>query len=172
MNIKRSAALVTAADRGLGHASVQALLGKPNAQKAMSRKSRLLTLAFAIAALPGGGAFAAEDTCSVSLTQDPLVMRLGKDEFRIAFGLDASNCNGAGCSGSIRYETTWETEDGVRNVEQKTVSFDIPAGAERSLSVDRSYFDTAEAKHTTNVVSVDVSQIRCDGAPQAGLASR
>ena len=34
------------------------------------------------------------------------------------------------------------------------------------------YFDTAEAKHTTKVVGVDVSQISCAGAPQTGLASR
>ena len=67
---------------------------------------------------------------------------------------------------------TWETEDGIRSTEQKTVTFNIPDGAERSLSVDRSYFDTAEAKHTTKVVGVDVSQITCDGPPQTGLASR
>src|ERR1700678_4372735 len=29
---------------------------------------------------------------SVSLTQDPLVMRLNKDEFRIAFGINAELC--------------------------------------------------------------------------------
>ena len=138
----------------------------------MSSKKKLLSLAFAFAALPCSGAFATEGTCSVSLTQDPLVMRLGKDEFRIAFGLDASSCKDGGCSGSIRYNTTWETEDGSRMTEQKTVTFAIPEGAERSLSVDRSYFDTAEAKHTTKVVGVDVSQISCEGAPQTGLASR
>jgi len=108
----------------------------------------------------------------VSLTQDPLVMRMGKDEFRIAFGLDAASCKETGCTGSIRYNTTWETEDGIRSTEQKTVTFNIPDGAERSLSVDRSYFDTAEAKHTTKVVGVDVSQISCDGPPQTDLASR
>ena len=138
----------------------------------MSSKKKLLSLAFAFAALPCSGAFASEGTCSVGLTQDPLVMRLGKDEFRIAFGLDAASCKDGGCTGSIRYNTTWETEDGTRTTEQKTVSFAIPEGAERSLSVDRSYFDTAEAKHTTKVVDVDVAQISCDGAPQAGLASR
>jgi len=138
----------------------------------MFSKKKLLSLAFAFAALPCTGAFASEGTCSVSLTQDPLVMRIGKDEFRIAFGLDAASCKETGCTGSIRYNTTWETEDGIRSTEQKTVTFHIPDGAERSLSVDRSYFDTAEAKHTTNVVGVDVSQITCDGAPQTGLASR
>lgn len=138
----------------------------------MSSKKKLLSLAFAFAALPCSGAFATEGTCGVGLTQDPLVMRLGKDEFRIAFGLDASSCKDGGCTGSIRYNTTWETEDGVRTTEQKTVAFSIPEGAQRSLSVDRSYFDTAEAKHTTKVVGVDVSQINCDGAPATGLASR
>jgi hypothetical protein len=52
------------------------------------------------------------------------------------------------------------------------VAFDIPAGAERSLSVDRHYFDTAEAQHTTSVVGVDVEQISCDGSKATGLASR
>ena len=134
--------------------------------------NKLMSLMFAMAALPAAGAHAAPDTCSVNLTQDPLVMRVGKDEFRIAFGLDAAACKDSGCSGSISYNTTWETEDGQRSTEQKTVAFNIPDGAERSLSVDRSYFDTAEAKHTTKVVNVDVSEIRCDTGKQTGLASR
>ena len=138
----------------------------------MSCKMKLLNLAFAFAALPCTGAFATEGTCSVSLTQDPLVMRVGKDEFRIAFGLDAASCKDSGCRGTIRYNTTWETEDGIRSTEQKSVTFNIPDGAERSLSVDRSYFDTAEAKHTTKVVGVDVNQISCEGKTQTGLASR
>ena len=135
-------------------------------------RSTMKSLMFALVALPGAGAFAAPGTCSVNLTQDPLVMRVGKDEFRIAFGLDAASCKDSGCSGSISYDTTWETEDGQRNTERKTVAFNIPDGAERSLSVDRSYFDTAEAKHTTKVVKVDVSQISCDAGAQTGLASR
>jgi len=138
----------------------------------MKTKMKMLSMAFALVALPSIGAHATETACSVNLTQDPLVMRIGKDEFRIAFGLDASSCKEGGCTGSIRYNTTWETDDGVRSTEQKTVAFNIPDGAERSLSVDRSYFDTAEAKHTTKVVGVDVSQISCEGAPQTGLASR
>jgi hypothetical protein len=132
----------------------------------------MLSLAFALVALPAAGAFAAPGTCSVSLTQDPLVMRIGKDEFRIAFGLDAATCKENGCSGTISYNTTWETEDGQRSTEKKTVAFNIPDGAERSLSVDRSYFDTAEARHTTRVVSVDVDRINCDGGAETGLASR
>jgi hypothetical protein len=135
-------------------------------------RNKLMSLMFALAAVPAAGAYAAPGTCSVNLTQDPLVMRIGKDEFRIAFGLDAAACKDSGCSGSISYDTTWETEDGQRSTERKTVAFNIPDGAERSLSVDRSYFDTAEAQHTTKVVKVDVSQIRCDSGAQTGLASR
>jgi hypothetical protein len=137
----------------------------------MQRKN-LSTLFAALVALPLGSAFAAPGTCSVSLTQDPLVMRIGKDEFRIAFGLDAAACRESGCSGSIRYNATWATDDGQQSTEQKTVAFDIPAGAERSLSVDRHYFDTAEAQHTTNIVGVDVQQIRCDSSERSSLASR
>ena len=136
------------------------------------QRNKFSALVLALSVLPLGSAFAAPATCGVSLTQDPLVMRVGKDEFRIAFGLDAASCKETGCTGSIRYNTTWETEDGIRSTEQKTVTFNIPDGAERSLSVDRSYFDTAEAKHTTKVVGVDVSQISCDGQAQTGLASR
>jgi hypothetical protein len=134
-------------------------------------KRKFLTIAFALAALPAAGAFA-QGTCSVSLTQDPLVMRLGKDEFRIAFGLDAATCRDGGCSGSIGYTATWATEDGVRSSEHRTVAFDIPGNAQRSLSVDRSYFDTAEAMHTTRVVSVDVDRISCEDKAQAEVASR
>jgi hypothetical protein len=155
-----------------GFTQTQGLQTAKREDEVMNGKRKLLSLAFAFAALPCSGAFAAEGTCSVSLTQDPLVMRLGKDEFRIAFGLDAKSCMESGCTGTIRYNATWETEDGTRNTEQKTVTFNIPENAERSLSVDRSYFDTAEAQHQTNIVAVDVNQISCDGTPKTGLASR
>jgi len=137
----------------------------------MQRK-KLSGLLLALAVLPLGSAMAAPATCSVSLTQDPLVMRVGKDEFRIAFGLDAASCHESGCSGSIQYETTWQTDDGQQSTERKTVAFDIPAGAERSLSVDRHYFDTAEAQHTTRIVGVAVDRISCDSADSSSLASR
>ncbi|HEX3121962.1 MAG TPA: hypothetical protein VHQ21_01570 [Rhodanobacteraceae bacterium] len=137
----------------------------------MKRKN-LSSLLLALAILPLGSAFAAPTTCGVSLTQEPLVLRIGKDEFRIAFGLDAATCHENGCSGSIRYDATWQTDDGQRSTERKTVAFDIPAGAERSLSVDRHYFDTAEAQHTTQIVGVAVEQISCDGADRSSLASR
>jgi len=137
----------------------------------MKRKN-LSSLLLALAVLPLGSAFAAPATCGVSLTQQPLVLRIGKDEFRIAFGLDAASCHESGCSGSIRYDATWQTDDGQRSTERKTVAFDIPAGAERSLSVDRHYFDTAEAQHTTQIVGVAVEQISCDSADRGNLASR
>jgi hypothetical protein len=137
----------------------------------MQRK-KFSTLVLALSVLPFGGAFAAPATCGVSLTQDPLVMRVGKDEFRIAFGLDAASCQESGCSGSIRYDATWQTDDGQQSTERKTVAFDIPAGAERSLSVDRHYFDTAEAQHMTQIVGVAVDQISCDSSDRSSLASR
>ena len=136
----------------------------------MKRTNKLAAMAMALAAMPLASAFAETGTCSVSLTQDPLVMRVGKDEFRIAFGLDGASC--AGCSGVIKYNTTWETEDGTRSTEQKSVTFNIPDGAERSISVDRHYFDTAEAQHTTQVVSVNVDQISCANSGERGFASR
>ena len=137
----------------------------------MQRK-KFSTLVLALSVLPFGSAFAAPAACGVSLTQDPLVMRVGKDEFRIAFGLDAASCQESGCSGSIRYDATWKTDDGQQSTERKTVAFDIPAGAERSLSVDRHYFDTAEAQHTTQIVGVAVDQISCDSSDRSSLASR
>lgn len=136
------------------------------------QRYKFSTLVLALVALPFGSVFAASATCGVSLTQDPLVMRLGKDEFRIAFGLDAATCKDNGCSGSISYTATWQTDDGRQSTERKTVAYDIPAGAERSLSVDRHYFDTAEAQHTTKVVGVDVEQISCDRSERSSLASR
>jgi len=140
----------------------------------MKRTTGFSMMALAAAVLPFASTFAvAQDTCSVSLTQDPLVMRVGKDEFRVAFGLDGGACKASGgCSGPIRYNATWQAEDGTRNTEQKTVAFEIPQGAERSLSVDRSYFDNGEAQHTTQLVDVGVDQIRCDASAHGELASR
>jgi len=132
----------------------------------------LSALVFAITAVPIGSAIAAPSTCSVNLSQDPLPMRIGKDEFRIAFGLDGASCAENGCSGSIRYKTTWQTEDGTQSHEVKSVGFTIPNGATRSISVDRHYFDTAEAQHTTQIVAVDVDQISCEPSATRAIASR
>jgi hypothetical protein len=138
----------------------------------LMKHRKFSALVLALVGLPFGSALAAPATCGVGLTQDPLVMRLGKDEFRIAFGLDAAACRDNGCSGSISYDATWQTDDGRQSTERKSVAFDIPAGAERSLSVDRHYFDTAEAQHTTKVVGVEVERISCDSSDRSSLASR
>jgi hypothetical protein len=134
----------------------------------MKRTNRILVLAL-LAATPWTGA-SAQDSCKVGLSQDPLVMRLGSDEFRIAFGLDGSRCPPGGCRGEISYKATWRGQDGVRTTEQKSVHFDIPSGAPRSLTTDRSYFDDGEARQTTEIVAVDVSKISCDNPPVAALA--
>jgi hypothetical protein len=103
-------------------------------------------------------------SCKVRLTHDPLVMRVGKDEFRVAFGLDGSACGDSGCAGTIRYKATWRSDDGVSQTAQRAVSYAIPEGAPRSLTVDRSYFDDGVAHHTTEIVNVDVAQISCEPA--------
>jgi hypothetical protein len=98
---------------------------------------------------------------SVSLTQDPLVMRLDKDEFRVAFGIDAGRFVSNGCNGVIRYRVNWKTEDGTTRSETKRVNYSVPAGASRTIAVDHQYFDTAAGGHTTDVVKVSVDEITC-----------
>ena len=98
---------------------------------------------------------------SVSLTQEPLVMRLDKDEFRIAFGLDAGRFASNGCDGVIRYRVDWKAEDGTTRQEAKQVKYAVLPGASRTITVDHQYFDTAEAAHTTDVVKVSVDEITC-----------
>src|SRR5450631_506139 len=96
---------------------------------------------------------------SVSLTQDPLVMRLNKDEFRIAFGINGERCGANGCSGMIRYRVDWKTQDGTTRSETKHVSYTVSPLAGRTIAVDRQYFDTAEGQNTTDVVKVRVDAI-------------
>lgn len=100
---------------------------------------------------------------SVSLTQEPVIMRLSKDEFRIAFGLSAGACatNVHGCSGVIRYRVAWKTDDGTVRSETKRVSFSVAPQSSGALTVDRQYFDTAEGAHHTDVVKVTVASITC-----------
>jgi len=98
---------------------------------------------------------------SVSLSQDPLVMRLDKDEFRIAFGLNAGRSASNGCDGVISYRVDWKTEDGTTRREAKQVNYTVLPGASRTITVDHQYFDTAEAAHTTDVVKVSVDKITC-----------
>jgi hypothetical protein len=104
---------------------------------------------------------AAASERSVSLTQDPLIMRLSKDEFRIAFGINGERCGANGCSGMIRYRVDWQTADGTRRSETKHVNYSVSPLAPRTIAVDRQYFDTAEGQHTTDVVKVRVDAITC-----------
>lgn len=130
----------------------------------------LATLILAI--VPIASVFAASESCSVSMAQEPVVMRLGKDEFRIAFGLNSERCGANGCNGTISYLAKWTTEDGAARDERKQLSFAIPDGAKRSLVVDRHYFDTSEGKHTTQLSKVDVEGVSCAPADSRVTASR
>jgi hypothetical protein len=98
---------------------------------------------------------------AVTLTQDPLVMRLSKDEFRIAFGINADRGAPNGCNGVIRYRVDWKTEDGTTRSEVRLVNYTVSPHATRALTVDRQYFDTAEGQHTTDVLKVSVDRITC-----------
>jgi hypothetical protein len=110
---------------------------------------------------------------SVSLSQEPLVMRLSKDEFRIAFSINAERCGPSGCNGVIHYRIDWKTEDGTTRSEPKLVSYTVPPHANRAMTVDRQYLDTAEGAHVTDVIKVRVDKITClDGEEsRAPLAS-
>src|SRR6202789_1563292 len=74
---------------------------------------------------------------SVSLTQDPLIMRLNKDEFRIAFGINGERCGANGCSGMIRYRVDWKTADGTTRSEIKSVGYSVAPLARRTIGVPR-----------------------------------
>jgi hypothetical protein len=128
-----------------------------------------LILTAGVAGLSAAGiASAASNPGAVSLIQDPLVMRLNKDEFRIAFGINAERCAVNGCNGVIRYRVDWATEDGTPRSEIKHVSYTVAANSSRAITVDRQYFDTAEGAHTTSVVKVTVDRITCvDGLERA-----
>lgn len=119
----------------------------------------------------GAGAGAATPAArSVSLTQDPLVMRLSKDEFRIAFGINGERCASNGCNGLIRYRVDWKTLDGTKRSEIKQVHYTVSPRASRTITVDRQYFDTAEGENTTDVVKVSVNMITChDGVDSRAL---
>jgi hypothetical protein len=121
-------------------------------------KTTLLGLVLALAA---GNAVASEATCAVNVTSDPVVIRMDKDEFRIAFGVAGDACAKDGCSGVIRYRANWRTEDGAESTDSKVLSFEIPSGAKRSIAVDRHYFDTSEGRHTTDLVAVKVDDVSC-----------
>jgi hypothetical protein len=129
--------------------------------------------AIAIVTLTAGASVAAASEHSITLTQAPLVMRLSKDEFRIAFGINAEPAAANGCNGVIRYHVDWKTEDGTIRSEIRRVNYTVSPRTSRSITVDRQYFDTAEGQHTTEVVRVSVDRISCldAGDSHAQLAS-
>ncbi len=123
---------------------------------------KVIPLALLAAFTTAAAAHATEPVAgAISLSQTPLVMRLSKDEFRIAFGLNGEHCVRSGCHGRIRYRVHWRTEDGVRHAEVKELSYAIAAHSGRSIAVDRQYFDTGEAQHTTEIIGVTVDEITC-----------
>ena len=126
----------------------------------------------ALALLNTTSVFAASQSCSVGMSQEPVVIRVGKDEFRIAFGLNGEQCATAGCNGTIAYSAAWKTDDGLARSEQKHLNFTIPDGAKRSLVVDRHYFDTSEGKHTTDVTTVKVDSVTCESSDARATAAR
>jgi len=172
----------------------QLILGKPNADDSNGRAAALepkMNTAPAVSTrrtgtyedpqesarrmILGHGASAAAASASersVSLTQEPLVMRLNKDEFRIAFGLNAGRFASNGCDGVISYRVDWKTEDGTTRREAKQVNYTVLPGASRTITVDHQYFDTAEAAHTTDVVRVSVDKITCLESRTLQTASR
>jgi hypothetical protein len=124
----------------------------------------LIGLAALCAAGHASSAPAALPEQAVVLTHDPLIMRLSKDEFRIAFGINGQRCGERGCSGQIRYRVEWQTPDGITRSEIRHVMYTVPPSASRTIAVDRQYFDTAEGQHTTEVLKVSVDAITLDGA--------
>ena len=121
---------------------------------------KLIPLSLLALTLSSGAFAASPSERSISLTQEPLVMRLNKDEFRIAFGINGERCVN-GCSGMIRYRVDWKAEDGATRSETKRVHYTVPPRAGRTIAVDRQYFDTAEGQQTTDVVKVRVDEITC-----------
>ncbi|MEP6886640.1 MAG: hypothetical protein ABJC66_17975 [Gammaproteobacteria bacterium] len=117
----------------------------------------------AMVALSAGASAAPSARHSVSLTQEPLIMRLNKDEFRIAFGINGERCGANGCTGMIQYRVDWKTSDGTTRTEHKHVNYTVSPLASRTIAVDRQYFDTAEGQHLTDVVKVRIDAITCVG---------
>jgi hypothetical protein len=123
-------------------------------------KRRAISLLF-IGLAASGASRALPSGSAVSLTEAPLVMRVDKDEFRIAFGIDGQACGRNGCNGSIRYRVEWKTAQGMKRSEIKQVGYTVPPLAGRTIAVDRLYLDTAEGAHTTEVLKVTVDRITC-----------
>ena len=121
-------------------------------------KLQSMFLMIAVTACTGQVAFAAAPQSAVMLTGDPVVMRLSKDEFRIAFGIEGRSCK-QGCNGSVRYRVNWKASDGTARTERKEVHYTVSPGAARTIAVDRQYLDTAEGAHTVDIVNVKVDTI-------------
>ena len=125
-------------------------------------RRRTISLFF-VGLVASGVSSALSSAPEVSLTQAPLVMRVDKDEFRIAFGVTAQACGKNGCTGSIHYRVEWKTPQGAKRSEIKQVRYTVAPHASRTIAVDRQYFDTAEGAHTTEVLKVSVDRITCRG---------
>jgi hypothetical protein len=121
-------------------------------------KLQSIFLMIAVTASTGPVAFAAPPESAVMLTGDPVVMRLSKDEFRIAFGIEGRSCK-QGCNGSVRYRVGWKASDGTARTERKEVHYTVSPGTARTIAVDRQYLDTAEGAHTVDIVNVKVDTI-------------
>jgi hypothetical protein len=164
--------------RGIAHAPAHTLpaiggraaVWRGPAQAAW-RTTFLLAATALLHALRPIPALGSELPAAVSLSQTPLVMRLSKDEFRLAFGISSVGCTAIGCHGAIHYRVNWRTEDGtirsgLREVDYKVLPHDV-----RSIAVDRQYFDTAEDAHTTDVVDVTVTHITCHTGTETRVLS-
>ena len=122
---------------------------------------------------PGASAgSAASRKSTVSLTQEPLVMRLDKDEFRIAFGVNAEQCGANGCDGVISYRVDWKDADGTIRSEQRQVNYAAPPGANRTIAVDHQYLAGARGEHEIQIIKVSVDQMSCLITPRTESASR
>ena len=143
-----------------------------------------LALASAALVIHIGAATAADSTADIqqqmkelltpaaALTQSPLVMRMGKDEFRIAFGIKGDGCAASGCHGRIRYRVNWRAEDGMDHSEIREVGYTVEPHTARTITVDRQYFDTSEGAHTTEVVEVMVTRVTCHHGIEAQVSRR
>jgi hypothetical protein len=120
----------------------------------------------------GAGRSQETETPAVSLTESPLVTRMGKDEFRLAFGIDSVGCARNGCYGEIRYRVSWKAEDGTTRSDIRQVSYTVLPDDARSITFDRQYFDTAEGAHLTDVVAVTVARITCHRGTESGKGYR
>src|ERR1700722_17805953 len=95
----------------------------------------------ALAAFSAGAYAAPESARSISLTQDPLVMRVNNNEFRIASGINrerrGAHGGASGCRGMIGTRVARNPEDGTPRLESKRVNNSVSPSASRTIAVDR-----------------------------------